>query len=293
MSQSSNTLTARSVLLSVLLGTSPPRLPVRRLVRTTELFGIAEGTTRTALSRMTAAGEVTAEEGWYALADVRLLARQARQSASRRATTTPWADGAWAEAAVVANGRRPAAERAALRAALATARLAELREGVWLRPDNLGGRHALAEQVAGARARAARPAAPAEPSEAAASSAGARPSGAGGGVGDDVHWFLAVPDGDPVALAARLWPLRAWAEGARRLIVRMAELVAPLESGNPQPLADGFVLSADVLRHVQADPLLPAELLPDDWPGAHLRSDYDRYDAAYRAVLAEWLRSTD
>jgi phenylacetic acid degradation operon negative regulatory protein len=300
VSQSSNTLTARSVLLSVLLGTSPPRLPVRRLVRTTELFGIAEGTTRTALSRMTAAGEVTAEEGWYALADVRLLARQARQSASRRATTTPWADGAWAEAVVVANGRRPAAERAALRAALATARLAELREGVWLRPDNLGGRRALADQVAAARGRAARPTEPAEaaagPAEAAAATAsgvGAGPGGAGGGVADDVHWFLAAPDGDPAALAARLWPLRAWAEGARRLIVRMAELVAPLESGDPQPLADGFVLSADVLRHVQADPLLPAELLPDGWPGAHLRSDYDRYDAAYRAVLAEWLRSTD
>jgi phenylacetic acid degradation operon negative regulatory protein len=265
VSQSSNTLTARSVLLSVLLGTSPPRLPVRRLVRTTELFGIAEGTTRTALSRMTAAGEVTADEGWYELAGDRLLARQARQTASRRASTTPWEGGAWAEAVVVANGRRPPAERAALRSALAAARLAELREGVWLRPDNLGGRQALVDQVAGV--------AP--------------------GAGEGVHWFLAVPDGDPVALAARLWPLRAWAEGARRLIVRMAELVAPLESGDPGPLADGFVLSADVLRHVQADPLLPFELLPAGWPGTHLRADYDRYDAAYRAVLADWLSSTD
>jgi phenylacetic acid degradation operon negative regulatory protein len=264
VSQSSNTLTARSVLLSVLLGTVPPRLPVQRLVRTTELFGIAEGTTRTALSRMTAAGEVTADDGWYELAGGRLLARQARQDASRRASTSPWLGGRWAQAVVVASGRRPPAERAALRAALRGARLAELREGVWLRPDNLGGPSALAAQV------------------------GEAAPGAG-----DVAWFTAVPTGDPAALTARLWPLTGWVGQARALIERMSRLVGPLEAGDPAPLADGFVLSADVLRHVQADPLLPAQLLPADWPGTRLRAEYDRYDAAYRAVLADWLRSTD
>jgi phenylacetic acid degradation operon negative regulatory protein len=263
VSPTSNSLTARSVLLSVLLGTDPPRLPVRRLVRTTELFGIAEGTTRTALSRMTAAGEVTADGGWYELTAGRLLARQARQAASREARTKPWPGGDWAQAVVVASGRRPAAERAALRTALATARLAELREGVWLRPDNLGD---LAAEVA---------------------------SGPGVGPDDEVRWFRARPDGDARALAARLWPLDAWSAEARRLVVRMAALTGPLASGDPQPLADGFVLSAAVLRQVQADPLLPAELLPDDWPGATLRADYDRWDAGYRAVLADWLRSTD
>jgi phenylacetic acid degradation operon negative regulatory protein len=273
VSQSSNTLTARSVLLSVLLGTTPPRLPVQRLVRTTELFGIAEGTTRTALSRMAAAGEVTAEDGWYALAGDRLLARQARQDASRRASTAPWQHRRWAQAVVVASGRRPAAERAALRAALAGARLAELREGVWLRPDNLGGIDRLAAQVGGPGA-------------------------------EDVHWFTATLEAQgagagtggtasDAALAARLWPLASWADGARRLVAHMAELVTPLEAGDRRPLPAGFVLSADVLRHVQADPLLPSELLPADWPGTRLRADYDRYDRAYRAVLAEWLRSAD
>jgi phenylacetic acid degradation operon negative regulatory protein len=46
-----------------------------------------------------------------------------------------------------------------------------------------------------------------------------------------------------------------------------------------------------VLRHFQADPLLPPSLLPDGWPGDRLRQDYDRYDAAYRSVLRTWLRS--
>jgi phenylacetic acid degradation operon negative regulatory protein len=43
-----------------------------------------------------------------------------------------------------------------------------------------------------------------------------------------------------------------------------------------------------VLRHFQADPLLPGQLLPEDWPGDRLRRDYDRYDTAYRSVLRTW-----
>jgi phenylacetic acid degradation operon negative regulatory protein len=281
MSQSRNTLTARSVLLSVLLGTDPPRLPVRLLVRTTELFGFAEGTVRTALSRMAAAGEVVAEDGWYALAADRLLARQARQTASRAARTRPWpgsepgsacgTGGRWIQAVVVATGRRPAGERAQLRVALASARLAELREGVWLRPDNLdapwlgAGGDAATRSADAAEVEVGWPAA-----------------------GGDIHWFRAVPDGDPASLAARLWDLDAWAAAAADLRQRMAGLVDPLAAGDRGALADGFVLSADVLRHLQADPLLPALLLPAGWPGGPLRDEYDRYDAAYRAVLGDW-----
>ena len=86
MSAIRKSLSARSVLLSVLLGSDPPRLPVQLLVRTTELFGISEGTTRTALSRMAAAGEVVAEGGRYALAADRLVARGRRQRTSREAS---------------------------------------------------------------------------------------------------------------------------------------------------------------------------------------------------------------
>lgn len=246
-------MTARSVLLSVLLGTDPPRLPVQRLVRTTELFGIAEGTTRTALSRMAAAGEVAADDGWYALAG-RLLERQARQSASRAGRTGRW-NGRWRQAVVVADGRRAAADRAALRAALAGARMAELREGVWLRPDNLD------LDVAAA--------------------AGAT----------ELRWATVEPDGDAAALASELWDLDGWAEGAVELRARMARLVGPLEDGDRSVLAAGFVLSADVLRHLQHDPLLPADLLAASWPGDGLRADYDRYDAAYRAVLRGFFRT--
>jgi phenylacetic acid degradation operon negative regulatory protein len=58
----------------------------------------------------------------------------------------------------------------------------------------------------------------------------------------------------------------------------------------PEELAPGFELSAAVLRHLQADPLLPAELLPATWPGARLRQVYDEWDARYRATLRTWSR---
>jgi phenylacetic acid degradation operon negative regulatory protein len=244
--------TARSVLLSVLLGTDPPRLPVSLLVSTTELFGIAEGTTRTALSRMVASGELAASDGRYEIASPRLLHRHARQARSRQGATRPWS-GEWIEAVVAVEGRRPAAERAALRTRLHSLRLAELREGVWLRPDNL-----------------------------------APPDQATAGDNGEVVWFRARLEGDPAQLAQRLWDLAAWATEAESLRVRLAELSGPLEAGDRTVLAEGFVLSAAVLRHFQADPLLPAELLPSAWPGEALRDDYGRYDAAYRTVLREW-----
>lgn len=124
-------LTARSVLLSLLLGSHPPRLAVRTLVMVAELFGIADGTVRVALSRMAADGEVKAEEGNYQLSE-RLVERQRRQDESRRPPRRPW-DGGW-ELAVIRPGGRAEAQRSTLGDRL---RLAELTSGIWLRPHNL------------------------------------------------------------------------------------------------------------------------------------------------------------
>ena len=127
--------TARSVLASALLGMDPPELPVAQLVRLTGLFGISANRARVALSRMVAAGEATTDgSGTYRLAG-RLRERQARQSASRAGSTVPFT-GQWWVAVVVTSGSS-AEIRTARRRSLAYARLAELREGVWMRPDNL------------------------------------------------------------------------------------------------------------------------------------------------------------
>lgn len=249
-------LTARSVIASTLLGTTPPELPGWLLVRAGALFGIAEGTVRTALSRMVAAGELAAADGTYALAGA-LLARQARQAESRRAAVRDW-DGGWV-LAVVQGDRRPAALRVELRTAATALRLAELREGVWTRPDNLDDER-LADHQAVLAGQCAR--------------------------------LRAEPQDPPATdLAASLWDLARWSTIARALRERMATVVDRLEAGDTDALAPGFVLSASVLRLTQADPLLPAELLPADWPGPALRADYERYDAAYQSLLRAWFRS--
>ncbi|MBV9255247.1 MAG: hypothetical protein JO054_13530 [Actinobacteria bacterium] len=129
-------LTARSLILSTLLGTHPPHLPVRALVAVGELFGFAEGTVRTALSRMATAGEVDADNGRYALGE-RLRKRQASQDASRRPPPNRW-DGAWWIAHVVAEGRS-VGDRREFRARMRDAHMGELKPDVWLRPANIAG----------------------------------------------------------------------------------------------------------------------------------------------------------
>jgi phenylacetic acid degradation operon negative regulatory protein len=108
--------------------------------------------------------------------------------------------------------------------------------------------------------------------------------------GRDPHLtlFSAAPAGDPVTLAAGLWDLGGWDRRARRLLGQLGRLT-PADAAD---LAPGFELSAAVLRHLQADPLLPVELLPVGWAGTELRLAYDRWDLQYRRVLATWARAT-
>lgn len=248
-------LSARSVLASTLLGTEPPRLPAARLVRAGELFGIGAGAVRTALSRMVAAGELTRDgDGWYELAGG-LVERQRAQRASREAAVVEWS-GRWRQAVVV-GGARSGAERAGLRRAMDRLRLAELRDGVWLRPDNLDPvRWPRDRQVADAQCR----------------------------------WFATLPD-DDAGLAAQLWDLDGWSRRAGDLRRAMQHLLGPLADGDPAALTHGFVTSAAVLRHFGTDPLLPRELWPRHWPGDALRRDYDRFDHAYRTALRDWFVS--
>ena len=101
--------------------------------------------------------------------------------------------------------------------------------------------------------------------------------------GDECLWGAWRPDTDPVALARSLWDVDDWATTASSLRQRLARWTA--DDG----LAAGFVLSADVLRHFNADPLLPAELLPSWWPGDGLRADYEAFDTEFLAVWGSFM----
>src|SRR3954471_19274818 len=130
-------LSARSVLATALLGADQPHLTVGELVAIASLFGISDGAARTCLWRMVSNRELVSDDGTYALAGGLLERRQRVDEASRidDDARRPW-DRTW-ELAVVSLERRSAADRLALRKAATALHLAELREGVWIRPDNL------------------------------------------------------------------------------------------------------------------------------------------------------------
>lgn len=246
----SRPLSARSVLASALLGSDHGRLTVAELVAVASLFGISPGAARTCLWRMVSTGELTADDGSYALAG-RLSERRQRVDEAARiddAAAHRW-DGTW-ELAIVALERRSATDRLELRRAATALHLAELREGVWARPDNLDPQrfptlaavldrqctrfHGAATNIAADRVRS-------------------------------------------------LFSLDEWAADARALIDAMdAALDADQPDGSAETFTYEFALSIAVVRHLQLDPLLPVELTGDRWPGHALRSGYRRFDRAFK-----------
>lgn len=180
-------LPARSVVLSLLLGSHPDRMTPAQVTRTGEHFGIPASTLRVALTRAVAAGDLRRVDGDYVLGE-RLVARQRRQDEAVEDAETAW-DGTWEMAVVVVIGRS-GTERAALRDALTGARLAELREGVWTRPANLRRRPGYADDPV-------------------------------------LTTFRSRPDGDPVQLVRELWDLRDWAKEGRALLDRLTTTTEP------------------------------------------------------------------
>jgi phenylacetic acid degradation operon negative regulatory protein len=222
-------MTARSVVLSVLLGAHPASATASELIRLTADFDIREPTLRVALTRMVSAGDLVRSQDGYRLAD-RLLARQRRQDDAIDPRVRTW-DGTWTILVITSVGI-DARSRAGLRTTLQDNRFAELREGVWLRPDNLDADLSAA-------------------------------------VLDHVR-VLHARDDRPGELAAQLWDLPAWVRIGRELIDEMAAAT---------DIPGRFMAAAAMVRHILTDPVLPDELLPDDWPGATLRTAYTNFAA--------------
>ncbi|WP_068064994.1 PaaX family transcriptional regulator C-terminal domain-containing protein [Nocardia xishanensis] len=128
-------LTARSAILSALLGAHPAEAPVSWIVRVAVGLGLQESAVRAALTRMVAGGDLERRDSAYRLAP-RLIERQHRQDEAMHPPTGAW-DGTW-QLAIVTVGADDSTDRAAFREVLRAKKFGELREGVWTRPDNLG-----------------------------------------------------------------------------------------------------------------------------------------------------------
>jgi phenylacetic acid degradation operon negative regulatory protein len=174
-------MTARSVVLSVLLGAHPAWATASELIRLTADFGIRETTLRVALTRMVSAGDLIRSADGYRLSN-RLLARQRRQDDAIDPRVRGWR-GDWVVLVVTSVGS-DARTRASLRTAMHDKRFGELREGVWMRPDNL--ERDLDPEV------------------------------------DTRVRVLWARDAAPAELAAQLWDLPAWAQAGHRLLDEMA-----------------------------------------------------------------------
>ena len=241
-------LSARSVVLSALLGSHPPILPIAALVALAAHFEVAAGTVRTAVSRMVAAGELEPVDGGYRLSG-RLLDRQREQDIGRTSPDHDW-DGSWWVVSTLTT-RRTAAERRRFRSVVEGAKLGELRPETWMRPTNL--RVEL-------------------------DTSGVLIS----------RGFLPTVDSrelagrlwDCEALAARADVLRIALEdvscqvGASRLGERTPD----------SDIAPGFVVLAACLRFLRTEPQLPAELVVSS-PANELRARYTIVEAQLQERL--------
>ena len=232
-------LTARSAILSLLLGTHPPSSTVSDLVAFGQLLDINESAVRAALTRMVSSGDLLRDNGTYTLPE-RLLERQRRQDESMQVPAAPW-DGTWRVAAVVSSGKDPAS-RLNLRRSMLTSHFGELREGLWMRPDNVSWQP-------------------------------------GPDIVGDLELMRAHPEHDAADLVRRLFHPGRWSTVGHALLGYAERATSP---------RDRLTVFATIVRHLTHDPLLPEELLPDEWPGAALR---ETYDAFRDEVVREWRRT--
>jgi phenylacetic acid degradation operon negative regulatory protein len=228
---------ARSALFDVYgdhLRARGSQAPVAAVVRLLDPVGIAAPAVRTAISRMVMQGwlepvQLTTGRGYRATERAVRRLDQAGERIYRR--TQPAWDGTWQLAFVEPPAARSARTR--LRADLAFVGYAELADNVWVSPFPRAGLDSVLER-AGASVRTARAA-----------------------------------DFDPAPTGA--WDLAALHEAYSRWLDTTDALVAgQLDSHDDEDeaaFAARFHLVHEWRKFLFADPGLPEELLPADWPG--------------------------
>jgi phenylacetic acid degradation operon negative regulatory protein len=255
---------ARSLILDLLSTLRPgSAMPVGALVEAGALFDLSENNVRVSLSRLLTAGLVARDErGHYRPGDsARPVTRRVRSWRDGDRRTRRWSGG-WL--AVHSGPAVPAGQRGRTRA-LALLGFAQLRPGLWLRPDN------LAVPLDGLRAELAELGLPA----------------------GDLVCVLSALDPASEARARRLWRVAALQRTYRRLRAGIAASESRLASLSPErAMAESFVLGGSALRQLVLDPLLPEEICPAADREA-LLEQMRRYDRLGRQTWARLLQRYD
>ena len=244
-------LSARSLVASLLLRTRPPRMRGSRLVQWCGLFGVAEGTTRVALSRMVERGELRSRDGVYELAG-RVQSRRGAQDWSLDpvlgAGTGEWRSG------VVAPGPEPPAS----------------------------GPRCVTPCVACVARRCAKACGPAPTT----SRGRRRRPSRGRSSTRSVFGGRAVPTTIRWRSRRSCSTARAGRSAPR---CSPGTCVVTVRGGSRRPGARRRIRRRrGVARAHRADPLLPPELVADASAAVALRTAYRTYEAAFSAALRAW-----
>jgi len=244
-------------LLSTLRGGS---MPIAALVAASELFNVAEGSLRVAVTRLVAAGQVERDErGRYRLGEAAAPVTHRlgnwRQIDER---TCNWS-GSWIGVNLGAGGR--GADRRRSERALRWHGFEELIPGLRVRPDNLRG------GVAGQRETLR--------------SLGLEPKA--------LVLRLDELDSHADQRARHLWDAQALERGYRDSLRELAESEARLEQDSEaQAMVESFLLGGRIIRQLVLDPLLPKPLI-DPEPRRTLVRAMLRYDRRGRRSWAAFM----
>ena len=228
---------ARVAVAATLIG-SRRGLAVHKVIAIGNRFGVDAVQVRKALSRMVSAGQAV-NDGRHYSATNKLTERRVGLDLPREAIHCETWNGRW-EMLVLRSHEACGSTRGAPHKPMTSAKFVELEYGVWLRPSV--GLPTAAKIPSWLRSSATQ--------------------------------FDCVPDA-PDALADRLWGLRSWSENAAGLLA-LTESVRIEEAGPDDGLAIALKLRVVTVKHLGREPDVPRVLLPDNWPGARLRSESDR-----------------
>ena len=226
----------RNLVLSALSTDTPTTL--QSLVRIGQVFGVDAATTRVTLGRLVRDGLLRQiDRGQYAIGEGGAALRErVRRWRTVGARTRPW-EGSWLIVLVDHLGR---ADRTRLRLrerALKLSGFARAEEGYWLRPDNL--RPTMPEIISEAVSLGLEPNAVAFGSAEALSANAAR-----------LHGLWPIDD---LVAAYRFWIDELDASMTRLPTMRREEAAR-----------ESFLLGQAVIRAINLDPLLPAEMIDTD-----------------------------